>query len=45
MDEEEKVYTSLDEYFKDHPDEEAGYYDDLAEMMDDFVEFPEDYAC
>ena len=42
---EEKEYHSLDEYFADHPEEEAGYYDDLAEMNDDFVEYPEDYTC
>ena len=41
---EEKIYTSLDEYFADHPDEEAGYYDDLAEMQEtDPVEYPEDW--
>lgn len=41
----DKVYTSLDEYFKDHPEEEAAYYDDMAKLFgdEDPVEFPEDW--
>lgn len=46
MDEDMSKYTSLAEYFADHPDEENGYYDDMAELAaeEEFVELPEDYA-
>jgi len=45
MDEEERVYTSLEEYFRDHPDEESGYYDDMAELasQEELIEYPEDW--
>jgi len=40
-----KNYTSLAEYFADHPDEEDAYYDDMAEMaMHEEYDYPEDYA-
>ena len=39
-----KTYTCLAEYFADHPDEEADYYDDMAEMeADEVIDYPEDY--
>ena len=43
--EENKKYTCLAEYFRDHPEDEAGYYDDMAEQAnyDQLVEQPEDY--
>lgn len=42
--EEDKKYTCLAEYFADHPDEEDGFYDDMAEMQEhDPVEYPEDW--
>lgn len=40
-----KDYTSLSEYFLDHPDEENSYYDDMAEMaMEEEFDYPEDFA-
>jgi hypothetical protein len=43
----EPVYTNLDEYFKDHPDEENEFYDDMAEIYgyDEIIELPEDYCA
>ena len=43
----EKVYTNLDDYFADHPDEEDGFYEDMAEMAhyDEYPEYPEDYCA
>lgn len=41
----EKQYTSLAEYFADHPDEESDYYDDMAELFaDDIYDIPEDWV-
>ena len=42
---EDKVYTSLAEYFADHPDEEDSYYDDMAEMSDETLDYPEDWSA
>lgn len=42
---EDKVYTSLAEYFADHPDEEDSYYDDMAEMNDETLDYPEDWSA
>ena len=41
----DKVYTNRDEYFQDHPEEEAAYYDDMAELFghEEPIEFPEDW--
>ena len=45
MQNETKQYVTLAEYFKDHPDEEDAYYDDMAELFsDDSFEYPEDYV-
>jgi len=45
-DEDLSKYTSLDEYFADHPDEEDGYYDDMAELYaDEIIDYPEDWNC
>lgn len=40
-------YETIDQYFADHPDEEAAYYDDMATLAqyDEMVELPEDWAC
>ena len=40
-------YASLEDYFKDHPDEEDDFYDDMAELAhyDDIEDMPEDWAC
>jgi len=36
--------NSLEEYFAEHPDEENGYYDDMAELFsDDIFEYPDEY--
>ena len=45
MNEDEK-YTTLDEYFAAHPEDEDGYYDDMAEIAAEEAEFdyPEDFA-
>lgn len=45
-------YTTLDEYFRDHPEEEEGFINDMCEEWerqqalnnDFFVEYPEDYV-
>lgn len=43
----EKEYNSLAEYFADHPDEEADFYDELArqnqEELDAILDCPEDF--
>lgn len=39
----DKVYTCLAEYFADHPDEEDGFYDDMAE--DETLDYPEDWSA
>jgi len=38
-------YDSLEEYFEDHPEEEDGFYDDMAFLSEheDIIEFPEDW--
>ena len=37
-------YNSLEEYFEDHPEEEDGFYDDMAFLAEhDPIEFPEDW--
>lgn len=40
------MYTSLEEYFTAHPDDEQGFYDDMAEQAyhDNIVEYPEDWT-
>ena len=40
-------YESLKDYFADHPDEEADFYDDMATLAEyeDMIELPEDWAC
>lgn len=40
-------YETLEEYFADHPDEEADFYDDMAMLAEceDLIELPEDWAC
>ena len=36
---------SLAEYFKEHPEEEDSYYDDMAELFgEESFEYPEDYV-
>lgn len=42
--EDDKRYTCLAEYFEDHPEEENGYYDDMAEMQDEVLDYPEDWS-
>ena len=38
-------YETLEEYFKDHPEEENEYVDELARLEEErFVEYPEDFA-
>jgi len=39
-------YHSNEEYFRDHPDEEAAYYDDMAALfhVDEIIEYPEDWV-
>ena len=43
--EEEPVYTNLSDYFRDHPEEEAGFYDDLAQIAaeEEILDIPEDW--
>lgn len=43
--EEDKTYTCLAEYFQDHPDEENNFYDDMAEMNDEVLDYPEDWSA
>lgn len=42
---EDKVYTCLAEYFADHPEEEDSYYDDMAELADETLDYPEDWSA
>jgi hypothetical protein len=38
-------YSSLEEYFAEHPDEEADFYDDMAFLEEhDPMELPEDWT-
>lgn len=40
-------FNSLDDYFREHPDEEDDFYDDMAvvAMVDDgVIDYPEDWA-
>lgn len=39
-------YETLEEYFADHPDEEQGYIDDMAEFAEQegILEYPEDWT-
>lgn len=41
---EDKKYTCLAEYFADHPDEEDGFYDDMAEE-NEVLDYPEDWSA
>ena len=37
-------YASIEEYFKDHPEEENEFYDEMARLQEDnFVEYPEEW--
>lgn len=45
MDTEFDNYASIEEYFKDHPDEEAEYIEEIArlEAEKEPVDYPEDW--
>lgn len=39
-------YETLEDYFKDHPDEENEFVDELARLEEErFVEYPEDWRA
>jgi len=39
-----KDYQNLDEYFKDHPDEEQEFIEEMARLEEErFVDYPDDY--
>jgi len=39
-------YQSNEEYFKDHPEEEATFYDDMAKFycVGEIIDYPEDWC-
>ena len=39
----EKEYTTLMQYFEDHPDELEGYIEDMEELQDEILDYPEDW--
>lgn len=46
LDELLESFDNLDDYFAAHPEEEDGYYDDMAELYshEEPLEYPEDWA-
>ena len=44
-DKDEGEYINIDEYFQEHPDEEAEFYDEMCRLShtDEILEYPEDW--